>query len=535
MPAAKAGPALPPPDDGGYRWQVLIVVMIATLMAALDSSIVNISLPNMMADFGTTIDNIEWVVTGYMLAYSVFIPMAAWFKDRMGARQLFLMALIIFTVSSVLCGLAWNLPSLIGARVLQALGGGFLTPIGMAMITQVFPPQERGRALGLWGMGVIAGPALGPTLGGYLTKHLGWRSIFLVNLPIGVLTVVMGAALLRRDVPPASDRKPFDAWGFFFLALFLVSFLLGLSQGEKEGWTSYFIVSCWVLAALGLSLFLVVESVTPHGIVDLSVFKSRVFTACVLVTSGRTVALFAATFMLPLFVQNLMGRDELQSGLMMMPGALVLALAMPMAGRLSDAMGPRWLALIGAVGLGFFMFQYRLLDADCSAWAIIWPTLIRGIAIALMVAPVMATALNSVPTSQSAQASSVLNLIQQISGSIGIAVLASYLGHRRLYHFADLSQRMQSGGLAAAKLEPLAQQAVALGYRHADAYRLAGAQVMQTVGRAASVRAFDDAFLFGALIVAAACVPVFLLPTRNNAHAHSGSELELDAEAVILE
>jgi MFS family permease len=250
---------------------------------------------------------------------------------------------------------------------------------------------------------------------------------------------------------------------------------------------------------------------------------------------GRTVALFAATFLLPLFVQTLMGRDELQSGLMMLPGSLLLAACMPVAGRLSDATGPRWLALAGALGLGSFMFQYRLLDADSSAWAVIWPTLVRGVAIALMVAPVMATALNSVPTAKSAQASSVMNLTQQISGSIGIAVLASYLGHRRLYHFADLAGRMQLGAIDRARLAPLAQQAVGLGYNHADAYRLAGGQLVRVAGRAAAVRGFDDAFLFGALIVAAACIPVFLLPTRNVAHQHSGPELELDAEAVILE
>jgi len=522
--------AAPTADNPNYRWQVLGIVMCGSMMAALDSSIVNVSLPDIMADFGTTIDTIEWVSTGYMLAYAVFIPMAAWFKDRMGSRRLFMAALTLFTLGSLLCGVAWNLPALIAARVLQALGGGFITPIGMSMVTEVFGPKERGRALGLWGMGVIAGPALGPTLGGYITKAVGWRYIFLVNLPIGIATVAVAAALLHRDSPRSEDRKPFDFWGFAFLSLFLVSFLLGLSQGEKEGWKSAFIVTCWVLASIGLLFFLVVEAHQKHGIVDLGLFESRIFTACILVTVGRTVALFAATFLLPLFVQNLMGRDELQCGLMMLPGALVMALGMPLFGRLSDSVGPRWLALAGSLGLAFFMFQYRLLDADSSAWSVIWPTLIRGLAIAVMVAPILAAALNSVPTRKSAQASSVLNLVQQVSGSIGITVLATYLDHRQRFHLAELTQRMSlMPAEAQALAAPMAHQALALGYSHRDSFSIASGMLIRSVGRAAVVRAFDDAFLFGTLIIGLACVPVFLLPTRNAAH------ITIDEEAMVME
>ena len=532
MPAQPtAGPAGPDTDNPQYRWNVLIVVMIGTMMAALDSSIVNISLPDMMAAFGVGVDDIEWVATGYMLAYAVFIPMAAWFKDRLGHRNLYLAALAIFTLGSLLCGLAWNLPSLIAARVLQALGGGFLTPIGMSMVSEVFPPKERGRALGLWGVGVIAGPALGPTLGGYLTKNVGWRSIFLVNIPSGVVLVLMGLVLVKRDRPHPSARKPFDTWGFLFLATFLVSFLLGLSKGEREGWTSSFIITCWILSALGLGGFLVVEAGEPYGIVDLGLFKSNVFTACVLVTVGRTIALFASIFLLPLFMQNLMGLDELQSGLMLLPGSLVLAACMPVAGRLSDRMGPRWLALAGSLCIAFFMFQYRLLDADSSRLAVVLPTLIRGVGIALIVAPVMATALNAVPTAKASQASSVLNLTQQISGSIGIALLATYLDHRRRFHYAELSQRMGlAAGGQAPRVQALAEKALGLGLNHGQARLAALGEMLRTVGRAAAVRGFDDAFLFGACIILASCLPVFLLPKHNIARHRGPSD-----EPVVLE
>jgi DHA2 family multidrug resistance protein len=456
--------------------------------------------------------------------------MSSWFKDRLGSRRLYLLSLILFTAGSLMCGMAWNLSALISARVLQALGGGFITPIGMSMVSEVFPPKERGRALGLWGMGVIAGPAVGPTLGGYITKTLGWRYIFLVNLPIGVLTVVAAAALLRRDVPRREDSKPFDGWGFLFLATFLVAFLLGLSQGEKEGWESRYIITCWILAALGLAFFFVVEADQENGIVDLSLFRSRVYTACILVTFGRTVALFAATFLLPLFVQNLMGRDELQCGLMMLPGALTLAVFLPLFGRMSDSMGPRWMVLAGALGLVLFMYQYRLLDNQSPTWAVIWPTLVRGAAIALMVAPILAAALNSVPTRKAAQASSVMNLVQQISGSIGITVLATYLDHRRSYHFAELTERMRLlRSDTAAQMAPMAQRALGLGYTRGESMGVASGMLLRRLGQAAAVRAFDDAFLFGTVIICLACVPVFLLPTKNVLH------IGVDAEAMVME
>lgn len=531
---AEAGALEAPVMGDSYRWQVLIVVMIATLMAGLDSSIVNIALPDMMAGFGTTVDNIEWVVTGYMLGYAVFIPMASWLKDRLGSRRLFLAAVTLFTVGSGLCGMAWNLPSMIAARVFQSAGGGFITALAMSMVAEVFPPAERGKAIGLWAMGVILGPALGPTLGGYLTLNLGWRSIFIVNLPIGLMTVVLGAALLRKGGESHhSNLKPFDAWGCFFFSLFLVAVLLGLSQGEEKGWGSAYILTCWTLSALGFIFFLVVESGQPYGcgLVDLSLFKSPIFTSCILVTIGRPVGLFGATFLLPLFMQNLMGRDELQSGLMLLPGSLLMALLMPLAGRLSDKMGPRWLVLAGSLGMGYFMYAYRGLAATSSDWEVIWPQFVRAGAIALMVAPVMAAALNSAPTYKSAQVSSILSLTQQVFGSVGIAVLASYMDHRQHYHLGRIASDMnQSPPVVLQRLTPAVWKGLELGYSHAQAHLLAYGVLARDVGRASSVRAFDDTFLFGALIVTVACVvPALMLPSHTVGHGKH------EAEPLVME
>ena len=184
-----------------YKWVVMVIVMIGMVMSMLDSSIVNVSIPSIMADFGSNVTDIEWVVTAYMLAFAVLMPLTAWLRDRIGHKILYSISLLVFTVGSLLCGLAFNLPSLIAARVIQALGGGAMNPTGMAMIAEVFDPKERGRAMGWFGMGIIIGPAVGPTLGGFLTVTFGWRSIFLVNLPVGIFAVIMALEMLVHDRP----------------------------------------------------------------------------------------------------------------------------------------------------------------------------------------------------------------------------------------------------------------------------------------------------------------------------------------------
>ena len=498
-----------------YAWNVLIVVMIGTLMAALDSSIVNVSLPAIMADFGSSLDDIEWVITGYMLAFATLMPLTAWFRDRVGHKSLYIGSLVVFTVGSVLCGMAWNLPTLVFARVLQALGGGALTPTGMAMISEVFPPKERGKALGYWGMGVIVGPAFGPTLGGWLTKAFGWRSIFMINLPIGILGVLLSMRLLRSDKPAASQSKPFDFWGFAFLSLFLISFLLGVSKGEHDGWTSDYILSCFGLATTGLVGFLLVESLTEHGIMDLGLLKYPIFTASLSVTVVRSLALFGGSFLLPVFLQQLRGLDEIQTGLVMLPGSLAIGLMMPLTAKLTDRFGPRAMTISGLLGVACFMWMYRSIDVNTSTWDIILATLVRGVGIALLFTPVMATALNSIPKHKVGMASAMLNLVQQIGGSLGIAVLAMVLDHRIKFHMAVLGSELdaRSPGFKDA-FKRVADHVHSLGYTHAESARVAGMTLGRSVATSAAVSGFQDAFIFGTFVVLAGILAALYLPSR---------------------
>jgi DHA2 family multidrug resistance protein len=510
----------PAPDEGRYRWQVLGVVMLGTVMSALDSSIVNVSLPSMMASFGASVDDIEWVVTGYMLGFSTFMPLTAWLRDRLGHRRLYMLSLTVFVLGSLLCGLAWNLPVLIAARVIQAFGGGAITPTGMAMIAEVFPPKERGRALGIWGVGVIVGPALGPTLGGYLTQTLGWRSIFDINLPIGVVGLLAASRLLRPDRPAASEHRPFDVPGFVTLTTFLVALLYGLSKGNHSGWTSALVVGCGLIAAFSLVAFLVVESVTTHRILDLGLLRHGQFSVALMVVAVRSTALFGGVFLLPLFMQSHMGLSEVRTGALLLPGALVIGALMPVSGRLADRFGPRIPTVAGLALTALFMFMYRRLDANTSLWGVLAPTLIRGVGLGLLVTPVTTAALNAVPTSRAGMASSLMNLVQQVSGSIGIAALASVLGRRTVFHQSVVGESLLAGSSAwTSRAAEIAHHLRGAGMSPRDAALAAGSMLARHAAATASVAAFDDAFLVGSGVVLVGIVPAMFLATGRKARA----------------
>jgi MFS transporter, DHA2 family, multidrug resistance protein len=512
-----AGQPLSP--NPNYKWVVMVIVMIGMIMAMLDSSIVNVSIPAIMADFGSNIADIEWVVTAYMLAFAVLMPLTAWLRDRVGHKVLYTFSLLTFTVGSLLCGLAWNLPALIAARVIQALGGGAMGPTGMSMIADVFEPKERGRAMGFFGMGIIIGPAVGPTLGGFLTVAFGWRSIFLVNLPVGIFAVILALELLVRDRPHHTQKKPFDVWGFVFLSIFLLSFLLGISRGETEGWTSRYIMICATLSVFSFISFLITESLVKDRIMDLGLFKYPVFSVSMLLTAIRSVALFGGVFLLPLFLQQLKGLTAIQSGLILLPGSLMIALFMPVVGWLSDKSSPRFMSFIGMLLLGLSMFLYKDISIYNSTWEIVYPTMIRGIGMCLLMAPIMTLALNSVPRRKAGMASSMMSIIQQVGGAVGIGILSTVLDNRTKFHVSTVGPALKPGSPAfMAAVQGLQQRAHEIGLSQYNSIQAASGALMKYVYVAQASFAFQDAFLFAMVMIALSILPVLLLPKRPITH-----------------
>ncbi len=399
---------------------IIIPLMLGTFMAALDSSIVNVSIPVMQRQFNVQIE----VITAYMLAFCVFMPLTNWLKDKIGLYKMYLISISVFTVGSVLCGFSPSLAILIPSRVLQALGGGALTPVGLAMLSAAFGNEERGKIMGWWGLGVVVGPALGPTLGGALTQYFGWPSIFFVNVPFAVLALFLSVKNLKEIGKKADEAPPFDLTGYLFFIVFIILLQYSLGRVEKLGFSSVQLYATFAGSIICLIFFIKTELRKKDPVLDLSLFKSKEFVAGVLVTGGRSVALFGGVFLLPFLFQSLMGYSELQTGLLLLPTSVVLAIFVPLAGNYADKHGARNITIVGLILITVSTVQIAFLDKGSSIVSIIIPMLIRGAGLGFVFSPVSAAVINAVSKEQSATASSYYSLFMQIGGSIGISILA---------------------------------------------------------------------------------------------------------------
>jgi len=504
-----------------YRWTVLGIIMLGTFMAILDSSIVMVALPPMMSAFGVTRDKIEWVATAFMLASAAVMPLVGWLAGRLGYKMVYLSCLFIFTAASAGCALAWSYESLVAMRVLQAIGGGAIQPIGMAIVGDLFEPHERGKALGVWGTGVMVAPALGPTLGGYLTDISSWRTIFSVNLPIGAVTLLAGLMIMRNH--GKRNAKPLDIFGYGFLTMALVSSLIALSNGQQEGWGSNYILTCWALATIGFVMFIGIELAVKYPILDLALFKARNYSLSIVLAVFRAIGLFGGVFLLPIFLQNLAGYTTIQSGMWMIPAAVAVGVMMPISGRLADRYGPRGLAALGSAFVGVSLLMFGNLD-PMSGWpTIIIPQVLRGFGLALMMAPLITAALNAVPKHEIPMASSFFSVAQNVGGAIGIAVMNTHVtneAHRHAVRIGELLpvQSQDFARFAQRASEMVIRQSPGILPTPQVKSAFAAAQGML---RRAQVLGFDNGFVFAGWVIIAA-IPLCLFLKASEHHKRGG-------------
>lgn len=407
--------------------------MLGTFMAALDNSIVNVSLPVMQKQFGVQLDEIQWVITAYMLAFCVFMPLTNWLKDKIGLYKMYVISIGVFTAGSVLCGVAPSLSLLLIARIVQALGGGALTPVALAMLSSVFDEQERGKVMGWWGLGVVVGPALGPTLGGFLTQYFGWPYIFFVNIPFGITAFLLSMKYLKEIGKPNGNASHFDFTGFITFTLFIVLFQYSIARIERLGFSSAELYITFVISLLSLFFFIRTEKRKENPLLDLSLFNSSGFVTGILVTVVRSVALFGGLFLLPFLLQGLLGYTEIETGLLLLPASAAIALLMPFAGKWYDKHGARAISVVGLILIALSTFGLGLLHKQSSIMAIITPMVVRGAGLGFLFSPISAAVINSVPNDKSTTASSFYSLFMQIGGSFGIGIIAVL--HQYLLHY----------------------------------------------------------------------------------------------------
>lgn len=417
-----------------YKWIVAVVYVSALFLDILDTTIVNVAIPSLGRELRT--DSAEWVVLGYTLSLAVWIPTSGWLGDRVGTKRTFLFALSAFTVGSLMCGLAQTIGQLIAFRVVQGIGGGMLTPVGIAMLFRAFPPAERARASTFVMVPTLLAPALGPVIGGYITRYFDWRWIFLVNVPIAIVALAFGARFLREHRAASGQRL--DVAGFLLSAAALALIVYSLSEGPRAGWSSGVVLGTGALGVLCAIAMVNVELRVANPIVDLRLLGNRMFRQCNVVSFFSGSSFLGVTFVMPIYLQNLRGMDPLASGLTTFPQAIGVMGSSIIAGRLYARVGPRRLMATGFFAAGASVLLYTRLGVDSSLWMIRGMMLLRGFCMGFAFVPMQAASYATIPPAQNGRASSLFSTQRQVGVSFGVAVLASVLAtHMSLARFAE--------------------------------------------------------------------------------------------------
>jgi EmrB/QacA subfamily drug resistance transporter len=437
-------PAAPAPGSGGHWGLPLAVVVIGMFMSVLDTSIVNVAIPTMQKEFGTSTDDIEWVSTAYTLCLGVIVPTSAWLGDRLGLRRMYLISLVGFSIFSALCGMANDLNTMIAFRILQAIPGGVIPVTCLTILYRMVPPEKLGAAMGMYGFGIVVAPGVGPTLGGYLVEYVNWRLIFYINVPIGIVGVLAAIAVLPNFAP--SPGRKFDLPGFACIATGLFALLLALSEGQTWGWTSYPTLILLAGSINLLVLFVIIERQVAQPLLDVRVFTYWPYVNSLLLISILSVGLFAVLFYVPLFLQNGQGITPMQTGLTVLPQALVMAVMMPLAGRIFDRIGPRIPAVVGLTLTGGGTLLLTQINADLTRPELIAWMMIRAAGIGLAMMPIMTGGISALPPAIVSAGSAFNTLTQRVTAALGLAVLTAMATTEQAQFMANRAALLASEG-----------------------------------------------------------------------------------------
>jgi len=424
-------------------WIVATAVMFGTFMEVLDTTVVNVSLPHIAATMSATIDEATWVLTSYLVANAIILPMTGWLASTFGRKRLLMMSVTGFTISSFLCGIAPNLGSLIAFRILQGATGGALQPLSQAILLESFQPHERGKAMGFWGLGIVTAPILGPVVGGWLTETYSWRWVFYINLPVGIASIVMtqlfvfDPSYLRRQV------EKVDYWGIGMLVVGIGSLQYVLDKGQEADWfASKSILTLSILSGVTLVALMIHEWTTDHPIIDLRVFKERSYATGVFLMTMLGFVLYGSMVLLPVMLQTVLGYPAIAAGIAMAPRGMGSLVMMPIVGMLTGKVDVRKLLAIGFTVAGITLIWLGQLNLQAGYWDIFWPQLLQGTGMALTFVPLTTVSMQAIPPERMGNATSLFNLMRNIGGSVGIAVTGTLLVRQRQAVAAVLGERV---------------------------------------------------------------------------------------------
>jgi MFS transporter, DHA2 family, multidrug resistance protein len=505
---------------GGFNpWVIALTVTLATFMEVLDTSIANVSLPHIAGSLSVSQDESTWVLTSYLMSNAVILPVSGWLSTRFGRKRFYMACVALFTVSSFLCGIAPNLGLLIFFRVLQGLGGGGLAPSEQAILADTFPPAKRGMAFAVYGMAVVLAPAIGPTLGGFITDTYSWRWVFFINIPVGIISLLLSYRVVRDPPHLAQMRKrvgPIDYVGLGLIAVGLGSLEVVLDTGQEKDWFASNTIAIYaVVAAVALVTFVIWEWKHEHPIVEVRMFRDRNFAASNLMMLVLGITLYGTTVLLPQYVQVWMGWSAQDAGMALSPGGVTVILLLPLVGRLVSKIDARYLIAFGFSSLAVALYHmshtiYPGMDFRTAVLLRIY----QSVGIAFLFVPINTVAYTGIPPSKSNQVSGIINLARNMGGDIGIAMVTTLIARRSQRHQADLIANVHPGDpRLLERLQGIAQALQHAGISATQSTKLAMAAVYrQVIVQAQTLAYLDVLFVFACF--AAVMVPLVLLTRR---------------------
>ena len=518
MAVSLAVPVAPDAPLTAHKYVVAFAVVLAALLQVIDSSIVNVALPDMMGNLGASLDEIAWVTTGYILASVIVIPLTGWLGDVFGRTRYFVSSILLFTTASFFCGASHSLGTLILWRIIQGIGGGALLTVSQAILLEVFPREEAGTAMALFGVGVMVGPTVGPTLGGWITDNYGWPWIFYINVPLGILAAVMISANVR-DATYRKKPESIDYTGIILLALSVGSLQYFLEHGQRDAWFESRLMSALALIGGATGIALVWrELTTDHPVIDFRVLRHRAVWVGTLLGIVMGVGLYASVFTLPVFLQSNLHMTAEQTGFVLLPGAMATAFSMAIVGKLTQKVDSRLLVAIGALLFASSMWKLSLITGQSGTHDFFWPLILRGLGLGCMFVPLTTITLASLERSELGQGTGLYNFFRQLGGSFGIAGIATLLARYTVTTKATLSEHLVAGDPSVmARVEGIARGLAQRTGDYKTAHEQALAILDRQVGAQASVIAYSKIYVLAALVMIA-LIPLLLLVRRPKAH-----------------
>jgi DHA2 family multidrug resistance protein len=516
-------------EYGSRRVIITITAIICALLEIVDTTIVNVSLNEMRGNLGATTGEIGWVVTAYAIGNVIIIPMTSWLSQQFGRKNYFAASIILFTICSFLCGNATTINELIIFRFLQGVGGGALLVTSQTIITESYPPEKRGMAQAIYGLGVIIGPTLGPPLGGYITTNMGWPYIFYINIPLGIIATLLTLEYVKSPKYGEKSKIGDIDWvGIGLLAVFVGSLQYILEKGQEDDWfNNSTIVMLTVTSILGGFFFIWRQLTFRNPIVHLRVLKNGNLRVGTLFSFILGFGLYGSTFIIPLYVQSILGWTATQAGMLFVPAALTTAFMMPIIGQLiQKGFKQQYLVAGGLVLFFFFCFwNYKLLTTDTSADNFFWPLILRGIAMGMLFIPITTLSLSTLKGREIGLGASFTGMMRQLGGSFGVAIIITFMARSNVHHQADLNTHLDATNPAVQyKVAATTQGFASRGMNYFDAKQASLEAIGHSVSRQAAVLSYMDVFLYVGLMFLA-CIPIILLVRGNK--KKKGEKLDL--------